>query len=144
MASSKEGDAGMPASPFTMGELFKSAGYKTAHIGKWHVGYTPETMPNAQGFDYSFGFMGGCIDNYSHYFYWNGPNRHDLWRNGAEIWESGKFFPDLMVTETNKFLAANKNNPFFLYFAINIPHYPLQGEKNGWTIIATSLYPNEN
>lgn len=129
MASSKQGDAGMPAEQITMGELFKSAGYKTAHIGKWHVGYSLETMPNAQGFDYSFGFMGGCIDNYSHYFYWNGPNRHDLWRNGKEIWEPGKFFPDLMVEETNKFLAENKNNPFFLYFAINIPHYPLQGEK---------------
>ncbi|MFT3705769.1 MAG: sulfatase-like hydrolase/transferase [Agriterribacter sp.] len=129
MASSKEGDAGMPADQFTMGELFKTAGYKTAHIGKWHVGYTPETMPNAQGFDYSFGFMGGCIDNYSHYFYWNGPNRHDLWRNGKEIWEPGKFFADLMVDETNKFLNENKNNPFFIYFAINIPHYPLQGEK---------------
>lgn len=129
MASSKEGEAGMPAEQFTMGELFKSAGYKTAHIGKWHVGYTPETMPNAQGFDYSFGFMGGCIDNYSHYFYWNGPNRHDLWRNGKEIWEPGKYFADLMVDETNKFLTENKNNPFFLYFAINIPHYPLQGEK---------------
>ncbi|MFT3948501.1 MAG: sulfatase-like hydrolase/transferase [Agriterribacter sp.] len=129
MASSKEGDAGMPAEQFTMGELFKSAGYKTAHIGKWHVGYTPETMPNAQGFDYSFGFMGGCIDNYSHYFYWNGPNRHDLWRNGKEIWEPGNFFADLMVSETNKFLVDNKNDPFFIYFAINIPHYPLQGEK---------------
>jgi arylsulfatase A len=129
MASSKEGEAGMPAEQFTMGELFKAAGYKTAHIGKWHVGYTPETMPNAQGFDYSFGFMGGCIDNYSHYFYWNGPNRHDLWRNGKEIWEPGKYFADLMVEETNKFLTQNKNNPFFIYFAINIPHYPLQGEK---------------
>jgi len=86
MASSKEGDAGMPGDQLTMAELFASAGYKTAHIGKWHVGYTPETMPNAQGFGYSFGFMGGCIDNYSHYFYWNGPNRHDLWRNvGARI-----------------------------------------------------------
>ncbi|MFT3747234.1 MAG: sulfatase-like hydrolase/transferase [Agriterribacter sp.] len=129
MASSKEGEAGMPAEQFTMSELFKSAGYITAHIGKWHIGYTPETMPNAQGFDYSFGFMGGCIDNYSHYFYWNGPNRHDLWRNGKEIWEPGKFFPDLMVSETNKFLVENKNNAFFIYFAINIPHYPLQGEK---------------
>lgn len=130
-ASSEKGNAGMPASQFTMGELFKSAGYTTAHIGKWHVGYTPETMPNGQGFDYSFGFMGGCIDNYSHFFYWNGPNRHDLWRNGEEIWEDGAYFPDLMVKETNKFLESRlgADNPFFIYFAINVPHYPLQGEE---------------
>jgi arylsulfatase A len=129
MASSKEGDAGMPASQYTMGELFKDAGYKTAHIGKWHVGYTKETEPNAQGFDYSFGFMGGCIDNYSHFFYWDGPNRHDLWRNGTEIYEPGKFFADLMVDEAGKFMAENKNAPFFMYWAINNPHYPLQGKQ---------------
>jgi len=120
---------GMPGSQFTMAELFKSGGYKTAHIGKWHMGYAPETMPNQQGFDYSFGFMGGCIDSYSHYFYWSGPNRHDLWRNGKEIWEEGKYFPNLMVEEASKFIAENKNDPFFMYFAINMPHYPLQGEQ---------------
>ncbi len=129
MASSKEGVSGMPGSQYTMGELFKDAGYKTAHIGKWHVGYTKDTEPNAQGFDYSYGFMGGCIDNYSHFFYWEGPNRHDLWKNGEEIYEAGHYFPDLMVEQAGKFLAENKDQPFFLYWAINNPHYPLQGEK---------------
>lgn len=129
-APSSYGDTGgMPGSQFTMAELFKSGGYKTAHIGKWHMGYAAETMPNQQGFDYSFGFMGGCIDSYSHFFYWSGPNRHDLWRNGTEIWEDGKYFPDLMVDEAGKFLQENKSNPFFMYFAINMPHYPLQGEQ---------------
>lgn len=131
MASSKEGDAGMSADQVTLAEMFQSAGYSTAHIGKWHVGYTRETMPNQQGFDYSYGFMGGCIDNYSHYFYWDGPNRHDLWRNGMEIWEEGKYFPDRMVEEANQFLERQQklNKPFFLYFPINVPHYPLQPEK---------------
>lgn len=123
------GTGGMPGSQFTMAEMFKAGGYKTAHIGKWHMGYSPETMPNAQGFDYSFGFMGGCIDNYSHFYYWGGPNRHDLWRNGQEVYEPGKYFPDLMLTEADKFMAANKSNPFLMYFAINSPHYPLQPEK---------------
>jgi arylsulfatase A-like enzyme len=86
-------------------------------------------MPNQQGFDYSFGFMGGCIDSYSHFFYWSGPNSHDLWRNGTEIWEDGKYFPDLIVDEAGKFLEENKSGPFFMYFAVNMPHYPLQGEQ---------------
>ncbi|WEK37793.1 MAG: sulfatase-like hydrolase/transferase [Candidatus Pseudobacter hemicellulosilyticus] len=129
MASSDEGVAGMPGSQYTLGELFKDGGYATAHIGKWHVGYTSETMPNQQGFDQSFGFMGGCIDNYSHFFNWSGPSRHDLWRNGKEVYEPGQFFPDLMVREANSFMEQNRNNPFFIYFAINIPHYPLQGEQ---------------
>ncbi|HEX5025186.1 MAG TPA: sulfatase-like hydrolase/transferase, partial [Agriterribacter sp.] len=128
-SSERGGKSEMPTSQVTMAEMFKSAGYVTGHIGKWHVGYSPATMPNQQGFDYSFGHMGGCIDNYSHYFYWEGPNRHDLWRNGTEIWEDGKFFPDMMVEEASRFLDKNKNSSFFLYWALNIPHYPLQGQE---------------
>jgi arylsulfatase A-like enzyme len=112
----------------TMARMFKAAGYTTGHIGKWHLGFTPETMPNGQGFDHSFGHMGGCIDNFSHFFYWDGPNRHDLYRNGREVYYPGRFFPDLMVEEAGRFLEANRQRPFFLYFALNMPHYPYQGE----------------
>ncbi len=110
-----------------MAEMFKAAGYATAHIGKWHLGYTPETMPNAQGFDYSFGFMGGCIDNYSHFFYWSGPNRHDLHRNGEEVFCDGEYFQDLMIREADKFIQDHHDEPFFMYAAFNCPHYPYQG-----------------
>ena len=126
-AGSTKGKAGLAASEITIAETMKAGGYKTAHIGKWHLGYTPETMPNSQGFDYSFGHMGGCIDNYSHFFYWQGPNRHDLWRNGEEIFEDGKFFPELMAAEAGEFIQQNKDKPFFMYFALNTPHYPYQG-----------------
>ena len=125
-ASGAYGGGGMPGSQFTLAEMFRQGGYKTGHFGKWHVGYNQETMPNAQGFDYSWGFMGGCVDNYSHFFYWSGPNRHDLWKNGQEIYEPGKFFSDRMVEEAADFMSRNRSNPFFMYFAINMPHYPLQ------------------
>ncbi len=124
---SQRGHAGMASEQITIAEMMKQNGYTTGHVGKWHLGYTPETMPNNQGFDYSFGHMGGCIDNYSHFFYWSGPNRHDLWRNGEEVWHDGEFFGDLMVDECQQFISRNKENPFFLYWAINFPHYPLQG-----------------
>ncbi len=120
--------SGLPPSEYTMAEMFKDAGYSTAHIGKWHLGYTPEKSPNAQGFDYSFGHMVGCIDNYSHFYYWRGPNRHDLYRNGEEVFYDGHFFPDLMVQEAFYFMKHNKTGPFFIYFAINMPHYPYQGD----------------
>lgn len=126
-AGSQPGSEGMPAAQVTLAELMKQAGYATGHVGKWHLGFVPETMPNGQGFDQSYGHMGGCIDNYSHFFYWSGPNRHDLWRNGKEVWEDGQFFPNLMVRECNAFIEANRERPFFLYWAINVPHYPLQG-----------------
>ena len=129
--SSQPGGNGMPVQQVTIAEMMKAAGYATAHIGKWHLGYSKPVMPNGQGFDYSFGHMGGCIDNYSHFFYWSGPNRHDLWRNGTEIWADGQFFPDMMVTEASQFIEQHKAKPFFMYWAINVPHYPLQG-KNHW------------
>lgn len=125
--SSKKGVAGMPTSEFTIAEHLKSNGYATGHVGKWHLGFTPETMPNSQGFESSFGHMGGCIDNYSHFFYWNGPNRHDLWRDGKEIFRDGEYFGKMMVDECNHFISNNKEKSFLLYWAINWPHYPLQG-----------------
>ncbi len=127
--SSEKGKAGMPTEEVTIAELMKTNGYATGHIGKWHLGYTPETMPNGQGFDYSFGHMGGCIDNYSHFFYWVGPNRHDLWRQGKEVWHDGEYFGDLMVNEVKEFISNNKAQPFFIYWAINWPHYPLHGTE---------------
>ena len=126
--SSTAGDPGMPAQQVTIAETFKAAGYATGHVGKWHLGYSLDTMPLAQGFDNSFGHMGGCIDNFSHFFYWQGPNRHDLHQNGREIQRPGKFFPDLMVEESARFIDANRDRPFLLYFALNGPHYPYQGD----------------
>lgn len=119
--------AGMPPEQYTIAEMFKDAGYNTAHIGKWHLGHGKDRQPNAQGFNYSFGHFVGCIDNYSHFFYWNGPNRHDLYRNGEEVHYPGQFFPDLMVKEASGFMEKNTDKPFFMYFAINTPHYPYQG-----------------
>lgn len=127
-AASQPGGDGMPAAQVTLAEMFKAAGYATAHIGKWHLGYKNDQLPNAQGFDHSFGHMGGCIDNYSHFFYWSGPNRHDLWRNGQEVFYPGRHFADLMVEEAGTFIQAHRDRPFFMYFAINMPHYPYQGD----------------
>lgn len=128
-APSIEGRPGMSPDEVTVANMLQDVGYKTAHIGKWHLGYTTETMPNNQGFDYSFGHMGGVIDNYSHFYYWRGPNTHDLWRNGERIYRDGEYFPDLMVEEARQFISTNREDPFFLYFAMNLPHYPYQGEE---------------
>jgi len=137
---SQPGRDGMPVEQVTIAEMMRDAGYATGHVGKWHLGYTPATMPNGQGFDYSFGHMGGCIDNYSHFFYWVPPNRHDLWRNGQEVWYDGQFFGDLMVEECKRFIDHHRDRPFFLYWAINMPHYPLQGTAK-WREFYRDLEP---
>lgn len=133
------GKTGLPSEQTTIAEVFKAAGYHTGIFGKWHLGMLPEMSPLAQGFDEFFGHKEGCIDNYSHFFYWSGPNRHDLWRNDAQVREDGAFFPDLVVREACRFLEENRDNPFLLYLPFNMPHYPLQGEER---FSATQQDPN--
>jgi len=128
VTNASSGKAAMPADQVTLAEALRGAGYRTGLVGKWHLGRDPGTLPRDQGFDEFFGHLEGCIDNYSHFYFWSGPNRHDLWRNEAEVWEEGKYFPDLCVREAVRFLEENRDRPFFLYFASNLPHYPLQGE----------------
>jgi len=132
---------GMPSTQVTIAEELKKAGYATAHIGKWHLGHSEQTTPNGQGFDHSFGHLVGCIDNYSHFFYWSGPNKHDLWRNGKEVFHNGQFFPDLMVKEAGEFIDKNKGKPFFIYFAMNTPHYPYQGSPEWLEYYKDLKYP---
>jgi arylsulfatase A len=123
------GERGLPNQQTTIAEMLKAEGYRTGIFGKWHLGMKPEMSPLSQGFDEFFGHKEGCIDNYSHFFYWHGPNRHDLWRNNEKHWEDGKYFPDLVVRETHRFLEANKDRPFFMYVPFNVPHYPLQAQE---------------
>lgn len=120
---------GLKDEQVTIAEMLKAAGYRTGHFGKWHLGFKPG--PNAQGFDESVGFMGGCIDKWSHFNYgkesWGrAPKRHDWYRNGEEAWESGTHSGDIIVREVNAFMAADPAHPFFVYAAFGIPHYPLQ------------------
>lgn len=54
------GKQGMPTSEKTIADHLKAGGYKTALIGKWHLGSEPEFHPQQRGFDEFFGFLGGA------------------------------------------------------------------------------------
>ena len=100
------GWTGFPPEKETVAQRMKANGYRTACIGKWHLGSRPEYAPNNRGFDYFWGFLGGCIDSYSHFYYWGGPNVHDLWRNGEEIHCEGRFFTEETLREAKEFIRA--------------------------------------
>jgi arylsulfatase A-like enzyme len=122
----------LPPTEKTIASVLKGAGYATALTGKWHLGSTPETVPNAHGFDYYYGFHEGCVDYYSHRFYWGEPRRpnfHDLWRNRDEIFEDGQYLTERIGDEAVKFVAAQQNRPFFLYAAFNAVHYPMHAPR---------------
>lgn len=118
----------LPASEKTIAALLKGAGYATALTGKWHLGGTPDTVPNAHGFDYFYGFHEGCTDYYSHRYYWGDPrvvNFHDLWRDRDEVFENGAYLTERIGEEAAGFITAHKDQPFFLYAAFNAVHYPM-------------------
>lgn len=123
-------DNGRPLRPTerTIASLLQPAGYATALIGKWHLGDTAETDPNAHGFERFFGFHSGCFDYYSHRYYWGEPrtvNYHDLWRDRTEVFEDGQYSTELFAREAIRFLRERGDRPFFLYLPFNAPHYPM-------------------
>jgi len=116
----------------TLPEHLKRAGYQTFMSGKWHLGQRDGERPHQRGFDHWFGFLHGCIDYYSHIFYWlmggaNLPPRHDLYLDGEEIYRNGEYFTDLVADHAIAYLkqAAATDEPFFLYVPFNNPHYPM-------------------
>ena len=124
--------SGLPTEVPTIANGLQDLGYYTAMSGKWHLGLAEGSRPENHGFDDWFGFMAGCIDFYSHIFYWQ-MNRdghaqlHDLWENGIEIYRDGEYFTELITEYTIKYVrrAIEQNKPFFLYVPYNAPHYPM-------------------
>lgn len=120
------------SSEITIASALKKSGYATGLCGKWHLGSTPETVPNAHGFDSYYGFLEGCVDFYSHRFYWGEPRRpnfHDLWRNREEIFEDGQYLTERIGAESVDFIQKHRNEPFFLYSAFNAVHYPMHAPQ---------------
>jgi arylsulfatase A-like enzyme len=117
----------MSLKEITIAEALKGAGYKTAMFGKWHLGAHLDYGPTEQGFDEYFGNRGGFIDNYNHYFL-HGHGFHDLYEGKKEVFAKGKYFPDMMTERALQFVDRNKDVPFFMYVAFNIPHYPEQAD----------------
>jgi arylsulfatase A-like enzyme len=127
---------GLPPDVPTIATALKALGYRTFLSGKWHLGLAAGSRPEDHGFDHWYGFLAGCIDYYSHIFYWGmnrgGPGQnptHDLWEDGREVWHNGEYFTEAATRKAVEYLrdAAKSGKPFFLYVAYNAPHYPMHG-----------------
>ena len=115
----------MNTEEFTLAEAMKAAGYRTALLGKWHLGAKSGQGPLDQGFDTFFGHLGGFIDNYRHYFL-HSKGFHDLWDGNDEIFRPEEYYPDLLTDRAVNFIETNKSAPFFMTVTFNLPHYPEQ------------------
>lgn len=142
-------DLGLPASEYTLAEALKARGYHTVHIGKWHLGSTPDMRPNNQGFDETLFMESGLhlpekspdvvnskqdfdpIDK----FLW--PNmRFGVSYNGGKWFEPAKYLADYYTDEAIQVIENNKNRPFFLYLAHWGVHTPLQASKADYDALA--------
>ena len=122
-----------PAAP-TVAAALKKLGYTTGLCGKWHLGLKEECRPNANGFDEFSGFLAGCLDYYSHIFYYGmsdgGFNpTHDLWENGDEVYANGEYLTERITRKSVDFIERHREEPFFLYVAYNAPHYPMHAPQ---------------
>ena len=110
----------LPLSEITIAEALKSAGYATAHIGKWHLGEEPHG-PTAQGFDLQIP-------------HWNKgwPKRGYHAPFGLEGLEDqpGQYLTDRLTDEALKFIESKKDEPFFLYMSHYAVHDPIHGRKD--------------
>lgn len=120
----------------TIPKALQNRKYRTFMSGKWHLGLADECRPHSHGFDHWFGFLAGCIDYYSHVFYY-GMNRpgmnpiHDLWNDNKEVWANGQYMTEMITDKAIGYIreAADAEQPFFLYVTYNAPHYPMHAPQ---------------
>lgn len=142
---------GLPPDEITLAELLRERGYRTLHLGKWHLGEAPPFRPEAQGFDESLGFYAGGsmylpeddpqVVNAKQDF---DPIDRFLWanlpflvrKNGSEPFRPSAHMTDYLADEAVRAIDANRSRPFFLYLAFNAPHTPLQALRSDYDALA--------
>jgi arylsulfatase A-like enzyme len=108
----------------TLPSALQKLNYKTALIGKWHLGYKSPDVPNERGFDFFKGFLGDMIDDY---YTHRRAGVNWMQENNQKIDPKGHA-TDLFTDWSIDYLEAqkNQNQPFFLFLTYNAPHDPVQ------------------
>ena len=131
-----EGQKPLPAGTLTVAQVLKSAGYATACCGKWGMGMFDTTgSPLKNGFDHFFGY--NCQRHAHSYFpkyLYRDDQRFELPGNDGNTKVEGKgaiYAQNLIADDTLKFVRANADRPFFLYYSITLPHGTFQINDQG-------------
>jgi arylsulfatase A-like enzyme len=120
---------GLPPSHPTLPSLLKEQGYRTALIGKWHLGYPPAFGPLRSGYDEFFGPMAGGVDYFTHCA---STGDHDLWV-GEETQPHEGYLTDLISRKSVDFIermSASPDQPFFLSMHYTAPHWPWETRED--------------
>ncbi|MCW5965860.1 MAG: arylsulfatase [Bryobacterales bacterium] len=106
----------------TIAEAFRGAGYRTALVGKWHLGETYPHVPHAQGFETFIGMRNG---HWLEYF------DSEIEKNGKPYIAKG-YIADALTNEAIEWFRTHRDEPVFLYLAYNTPHTPYQVPYRYW------------
>lgn len=137
---------GIPPDQIGLAELFQAKNYATAQIGKWHLGFGEEHLPNNRGFEYQYGFYGafslytpsrktpGYVnfiqDDMSAHHQWNmGRNEQAAIRENNKVVEENDYLTFALRDKAKHFISAHTEDPFFLYLAFSAPHVPFQAPQ---------------
>ena len=117
---------GLPTDEWLLPQALQEAGYKTAIIGKWHLGHAdPKYWPRQRGFDYQYGPLIGEIDYFTH------EQHHvlDWYSNNKKLKQKG-YSTTLIGNEAVKLIEEqDTTTPLYLYLAFNSPHTPYQAPQ---------------
>ncbi len=116
---------GLPPEMPTLPSLLKEAGYRTALIGKWHLGYPPHFGPLRSGYEEFFGIMAGGVDYFTHC---SSAGDHDLYI-GEETHKEVGYLTDVLSNKAVEYVrdraaGARDGQPFFLSLHYTAPHWP--------------------
>ncbi len=122
----------LPQTELLLGQLLKKAGYKTAMIGKWHLGHKkPESLPTHRGFDEYLGIL------------YSNDMRPVQLIEGEQVVEDPVVQAKLTQRYTERaveFIEKSKDHPFFLYLAHAMPHKPLAPSESFYKKSGAGLY----
>ncbi len=114
---------GLPPAHPSLPSMLKAAGYRTALVGKWHLGYPPHFGPLKSGYDQHIGPLSGGVSYFSHL---DRGGQVDLVEDGEPVDQQGRYLTDLLSDRAVDFLAARAadRQPFLLSLRYTAPHWP--------------------
>jgi arylsulfatase A-like enzyme len=137
---------GVPLDEINLAEVLSAVGYQTAIIGKWHLGYGKEQIPNNRGFDYQYGFYGafslytprqktpGYVtyvkDDLASQYQWNMERKETamIRENNKKVIEDD-YLTFAIKDKAVEYIKNHKDSSFFLYVPFSAPHVPFQAPK---------------
>ena len=134
---------GLPTNIPTLPSLLRDAGYATALIGKWHLGYPPSFGPLRSGYDEFFGIMAGGVDYFTHC---SNKGDHDMYI-GEEAHKEAGYLTDVLSQRAVGYVErmapqAKAGRPFFMSLHYTAPHWPWETRDDAHLApeVATNLF----